>query len=94
MTGVFELQASMLPRDRPGPYGLVGWVSGRSRPNPINASPDPISHDVGAFSLGGGIQGPFREHASFFADARLTIGSEAGELLAYLPVRAGVRWRF
>ena len=31
---------------------------------------------------------------SLFADGRMMIGAEAGELLAVAPIRAGVAWRF
>jgi hypothetical protein len=34
------------------------------------------------------------ERVGFFADGRMMIGSEAGELLAVAPIRAGLSLRF
>ena len=65
-----------------------------SRPNVNTAFPDPVANDVRAIFFGGGIHVPVKERVSIFADGRMMVGSEAGELLAVAPMRAGVAWRF
>jgi hypothetical protein len=92
--GSAQLRVTPFGRDRVGPYGLVGFAAGVSRPN-VNAQfPDPVTNDVRAIFFGGGIHVPLRERVSLFADGRMMIGAEAGELLAVAPVRVGVAWRF
>ena len=81
-------------RDRVGPYGLVGFAAGKSRPNVNEMFPNPVTNDVRAMVFGGGIHVPLKERVSLFADGRMMIGAEAGELLAVAPIRAGVAWRF
>ena len=89
-----ELRASLFGRDRVSPYGLAGVGAGVSRPNVNDRFPDPVTNNVRVFFLGGGIHVPLRARLSAFADIRMIIGAEAGELLAIVPVRAGVAWRF
>jgi hypothetical protein len=93
-SGTAELQVSILHRDRVGPYALVGFVAGVSRPTVNSTFPSRVSNDVRALSFGGGVHAPLGNGASLFADARLTIGAEAGELLAQVPLRAGIAWQF
>ena len=89
-----ELRVAPLGRDRFGPYGLVGFAAGVSKPN-VNAQfPDAVTNNVRAALFGGGLHVPLGTRASMFADGRLTIGSEAGELLAMAPIRVGLAWRF
>jgi hypothetical protein len=80
--------------NRVGPYGLAGFAVGVSRPNVNEAFPNPVTNDVRAIFFGGGIHVPVKERVSIFADARMMVGSEASELLALAPIRAGVAWRF
>lgn len=80
--------------DRVGPYGLAGFAAGRSKPNVNQTFPDPVSNDVRALFFGGGIHVPLKPRLNLFADARMMLGSEAGELLAVAPIRAGVALRF
>jgi hypothetical protein len=56
--------------------------------------PDSVTHDVGALFFGGGINVPLSESITIIADVRMTIGAEAGELLAVVPLRGGLAWRF
>ena len=93
-TGAGELRVSVLGRDRVGPYGLAGFAAGMSRPNVNELFPNRVTNDVRAVFFGGGINVPLTERISFFADGRMMIGEEAGELLAVAPIRAGVGWRF
>ena len=89
-----ELRVVPLGRDRIGPYGLVGFAAGKSRPN-VNAQfPNEVTNDVRAGMFGGGIHVPLGSRVSMFADGRLTIGDEGGELLALVPIRGGLAWRF
>jgi hypothetical protein len=92
--GSAQLRVTPLGRNRVGPYGLVGFAAGVSRPNVNEMFPDPVANDVRAVFFGGGIHVPLKERVSLFADGRMMIGAEAGELLAVAPIRAGVAWRF
>ena len=92
--GSAQLRVTPLGRDRVGPYGLVGLAAGVSRPNVNEMFPDPVTNDVRAIFFGGGIHVPLKERVSLFADARMMVGAEAGELLAVAPIRAGVAWTF
>jgi hypothetical protein len=92
--GAAEVQVALFPRDRIGPYALAGFAAGMSRPNVTATFPDPVRNDVRAMFFGGGINVPLSNRLSVFADARMMIGAEAGELLAVVPVRGGLAWRF
>ncbi len=89
-----QLRVAPLGRDRVGPYGLAGFAAGESRPNVSDLFPDRVTNDVRAFFFGGGIQMPLQSQVSLFADGRMMLGDERGELLAVAPIRAGVAWRF
>ena len=92
--GSAQLRVTPFGHDRVGPYGLVGFAAGVSRPNVNEMFPDPVTNDVRAIFFGGGIHVPLQERFSLFADGRMMIGAEAGELLAVAPIRAGVAFRF
>ena len=92
--GSAQLRVTPFGHDRIGPYGLVGFAAGVSHPNVNEMFPDPVTNDVRAIFFGGGIHVPLQERLSLFADGRMMIGAEAGELLAVAPIRAGVAWRF
>jgi hypothetical protein len=92
--GSAQLRVAPFGRNRVGPYGLVGFAAGVSRPNVNEMFPNPVTNDVRAIFFGGGIQVPIQERLSLFADGRMMIGAEAGESLAVAPIRAGVAWRF
>ena len=92
--GSAQLRVMPFGRDRIGPYGLVGFAAGVSHPNVNEMFPDPVTNDVRAMFFGGGIHVPLKERVSLFADGRMMIGAEAGELLAVAPIRAGVAWSF
>ena len=92
--GSAQLRVTPFGRDRVGPYGLVGFAAGVARPNVNELFPDPVTNDVRAIVFGGGIHVPLKERVSLFADGRMMIGAEAGELLAVAPIRIGVAWRF
>ena len=92
--GAAELRVTLLGRDRITPYGLAGFGAGVSRPNVNELFPERHTNDVRAVFFGGGIQVPLRERLILFADARMIVGEEAGELLAAAPLRVGVAWRF
>jgi hypothetical protein len=89
-----ELRASLFTPDRIGPYGLVGFSAGVSKLRTTEHFPEPVTNDVRALTFGGGIHVPLRHQISLLADGRMTIGEEAGELLANVPIRAGLAWRF
>lgn len=92
--GSAQLRVTPFGHHRVGPYGLVGFAAGVSRPNVNEMFPEPVTNDVRAMFFGGGIHVPLKERVSLFADGRVMIGAEAGESLAVAPIRAGVAWRF
>ena len=92
--GSAQLRVTPFGHDRVGPYGLVGFAAGVSHPNVNEMFADPVTNDVRAIFFGGGIYVPLQKRLSLFADGRMMIGAEAGELLAVAPIRAGVAWRF
>ena len=89
-----ELRAALRGGNRVSPYVLGGFGAGVSRPNVNDTFPDPVTNNVRAFFFGGGISVPLRQRIHVFADARMIVGAEAGELLAIAPARAGIAWRF
>jgi hypothetical protein len=89
-----ELRASLFQSDRVGPYGLIGFAAGVSRLGVTDEFPDRVTNAVRAAVFGGGLHVPLRGRMSLFADGRMIIGSEASELLAVTPIRAGLAWRF
>ena len=91
-----ELRIALKGRNRFGPYGLVGFAVGRSRPNVNDTFPNMngVTNEARARFYGGGIDVPVGKRVSLFADARLMLGDEAGELLALVPIRVGASWRF
>ena len=45
--------------------------------------------------VGGGVNVPLSERLTFFVDARMMFGAEGTEgVVAVVPARAGVAWRF
>jgi hypothetical protein len=92
--GSGELQLSLRDRDHASPYVLGGFGMGVSRPNVNDRFPDPVTNNVRALFLGGGIRVPLGRRISVFGDIRMIVGDEANELLAIVPVRAGLAWRF
>jgi opacity protein-like surface antigen len=93
--GTIEVQVAPLGRARLGPYGLAGVAAGRSKLNVNAVFPDPITNDVRAAFVGGGVHVPVRDRLSLFADARFMIGAEGiGGIVAVAPLRAGISWTF
>lgn len=89
-----QARVSLLGRDRVGPYGLAGFAAGVSQPNVNQQFPDPVTNDVRALFFGGGVQVPIGQRFGLFADGRMMLGEEAGELLAVAPIRGGIAVRF
>ena len=92
--GAAQLRVTPLGHNRVGPYGFAGFAAGVSRPNVNDLFPERVTNDVRAMFFGGGIQVPLQQRVNLFVDGRMMIGAEAGELLAVVPIRAGVAWRF
>ncbi len=93
--GAAQLRASLFDSHRIGPYGVVGFAAGVSRPNVTELFPTPITNDVRAVFAGGGIHVPLTSRVSAFADARMMVGAEGIEgIVAVVPLRAGVALRF
>lgn len=90
-----EARVSLWPAGRVTPYALAGLGAGISRPN-VNATfGDSGTNSARFMFFGGGVQVPVRERLSVFGDVRLIGGVEGNNgLLAMMPVRIGVAWRF
>jgi hypothetical protein len=90
-----ELRLSWRPPGRVSPFVLAGIGGGTSRPN-VNAQfPDPVTNDLRVVYVGGGVLTPLRGGLSVLADARGLLALEGNDgVLAVLPVRAGLAWRF
>jgi hypothetical protein len=94
LLGTAELRYTPFGRARFGPFALVGLGAGVSRPNVNQAFPEPVSHGVRAMFVGGGVQAPLGERVAIFADMRMLVGAEDTEIVAAVPIRAGLAWRF
>lgn len=93
--GSGEIRVSLLGRDRVSPYVLAGFGAGVTRPNVNDLFTEPTTNAVRAVFAGVGLQVPLPRRAlSLFADGRMIVGDERSELLAIVPVRAGLSWRF
>jgi hypothetical protein len=90
-----EARVSLWPAQRVTPYALAGFGAGVSRPN-VNATfPSRVTNSAGFLFFGGGVHVPLRERLSVFGDLRLIAGAEGNDgLLAMMPVRVGMAWRF
>ena len=90
-----ELRLALRPPDRVSPFALAGVGGGVSRPN-VNAHfPDPVRNDLRVVYVGGGLRVPLRQGLSVLGDVRGLLAMEGNDgILAMLPVRVGVAWRF
>ena len=92
--GAAQLRVSVFDSNRVGPYGVVGFAAGVSRPNVNELFPNPTTNDVRAMFFGGGIHAPLTDRVSAFADVRMMIGAEGIEgIVAVVPLRAGLAFR-
>lgn len=89
------VRVSLFPEGRLTPYVLAGMGRGVSKPNVNEQFPTPVTNDAVFAIAGAGLSIPLRDQLSLFADARMLFGAEGVEgILAIVPVRAGVSWRF
>jgi hypothetical protein len=89
------LRVSLFPADRITPYVIAGFGIGVSRPTVNEAFPTRVSNDARFLIAGGGMDVPLRGRLSLFGDVRTFFGAEGVEgILAVVPIRAGMRWRF
>lgn len=91
-----EVRVALWPSDRVTPYGLAGAGAGISRPN-ANATfgPSQVTNAARFVFVGGGVEVPVQDRLSVFGDVRLLTGVEGEHgLLAMMPVRFGLAWRF
>lgn len=89
-----QARIALFDPDRVRPYGVIGFAAGVSRLNVTAEHPNRVTNDVRALAFGGGLDVPLRRQISLFADGRVFIGSEANEIFASMPIRAGLAWRF
>lgn len=95
-----EVRFSPFTFNRVTPYALAGLGRGSSRPNVNEIFPNRPTDDPAAAMLlffGGGVRVPVTGRLSAFADVRSTLqvdNSGDGGVYLFLPVRAGLAWRF
>ncbi len=85
-----------LPRAwRVSPFALLGAGGGRSRPTVNALFPDPVTNDLRVVYVGGGVRVPLGHGFSVIGDARAMLGVEGNDgIVAMVPARAGIAWRF
>ena len=90
-----ELRVALMAVDRVSPFLLVGAGGGSSHPN-VNAQfPDRITNDLRVLFVGGGVRVPLRQRFNLVGDVRGLLALENDDgVIAILPVRLGVAWRF
>ena len=89
------LRVSLLPAGRITPYAIAGFGMGVSRPTVNEAFPARVTNDARFLIAGGGMDVPLRERLILFGDVRVFFGAEGVEgILAVVPIRAGMHWRF
>ena len=90
-----EVRVALWPSDRVTPYGLAGAGAGISRPNANAIFGPAVTNPARFMFFGGGVEVPVQERLSVFGDVRLLTGVEGDHgLLAMMPVRFGLAWRF
>lgn len=89
-----DARVSLFPSNRVTPYLLAGFAVGPSQPNVTAAFPERVTNRVRAVFAGGGVHVPLRSRLSVFGDVRWMLGDEDNELMAVVPLRVGVSWRF
>jgi len=90
-----EVRGALFPPDRVSPFVLVGAGRGMARPTVNTHFPDPVTNDLRVAYVGAGVRVPLRRGFTMVADARGMLGVEGNDgLVAAVPVRVGVAWRF
>jgi hypothetical protein len=90
-----ELRAGLPADRRVSPFAMLGFGGGSSRPNVNAMFPNPVTNHLRMFYVGGGVRVPLGRGFSVLGDARAMLGVEGNDgILAMVPVRAGVAWRF
>lgn len=92
--GTLGLRLQWPRQTRLAPYLVAGYAGGRSRPTVNAAFPNRITNDVRAVFGGAGLAWAVGPRLRVVVDARMLVGDEAHELLALIPLRAGMAWRF
>jgi len=85
---------ALFPPGRVTPYLVAGVAAGRSHPTVNSRFPDAITNEARAIFAGAGVEIPLGPRLGVYADARMQLGGDGGEVLALAPLRAGLRWRF
>lgn len=88
------VRVALFQAHRVTPYVVAGLAAGRSRPTVNDRFPDAVTNDVRAIFAGAGVEVPLAPRLGAFADVRMQVGGDGGEVLALAPLRAGLRWRF
>lgn len=89
-----EIRWLPLTASRVSPYLLAGAGRGTARLNVNEHFPNPVTNPAMLFFFGGGVQVPAGDHLSVFGEVRMTGQLERDVPFLFVPVRAGVSWRF
>lgn len=90
-----EMRVALMPVDRVSPYALAGIGGGVARPNVNTQFPDAVTNDLRVVYFGGGVRVPLGRNFSLMGDVRAMLALEEPDgIMAVLPVRAGIAWRF
>jgi hypothetical protein len=86
-----EVRYAFLAGRRISPFVLGGMGRGLSRPNVNEYFPDRVEREIGVVYYGGGVRIPLGTRFDALVDARFTATGDEG---IFMPLRAGVAWRF
>lgn len=92
-----ELQYALRSDERASPYAAAGMGVAWSQPNVNEFFPQPATHDRNGRVIfaGGGVAVPVTRHVRLTGDMRfLLFVGEQEALDLFLPLRAGIAWRF
>ncbi len=92
--GAAGARPALFPPRRGTPDLGAGGAAGPSRPTGNSRLPDAVSNEARALFAGAGVEVPLGPRLGVFADARMQVGGDGGDVLALAPLRAGLRWRF
>jgi hypothetical protein len=86
-----ELRYAFFSDKRFSPYVLGGFGRGVSRPNVNEYFPNRVERDIKVVYYGAGVRIPVGARIDAIVDARFTATDDEG---IFMPLRAGVAWRF
>lgn len=89
-----EMRAFPVTIGRLSPYGLAGAGLGTSRSNVTELFPRRVTNEIAVLFFGGGVRMKITEAVGAFADLRFLHHIEGNDGTTFVPLRAGLAWRF